>query len=135
MMNRLLMLHDYLAEVGAARPDFQPGTFDGALLTAGWVYRLTGDDPAAPFRNRYTSLRRGLAMMRKAGFATLADLAAAHAAPVPGWVSARAGDIALIVTGQDHCLGIVGVNHVHVAAPRGGLDVVPVDQAAKVFRP
>lgn len=135
MTDRLLLLHDYLREIGAARPAFQPGTFDGALLTAGWVARLTGEDPAARFRNRYTTFRRGLALLRKAGFATLEDIAAKHAAPVSGWMAARPGDIALITTNDLPCLGIVGVNLLHVASARGGLDVVPVDRAEKVLRP
>ena len=54
-------LYDYLAE--GARTPFAYGQHDCAMFAAGAVEAMTGTDPAAEFRSRYSTLRGGLHMV------------------------------------------------------------------------
>ena len=54
----------YLAD--AARKSYQPGVHDCALFSAGAVLAMTGVDLAAGWRGRYTTLTRGLRVLRHA---------------------------------------------------------------------
>ena len=58
-------LIEYLA--AAARRPFKPGHHDCALFAAGAVAAMTGTDFAAQWRGRYTTLRGGLRVIRRAG--------------------------------------------------------------------
>ena len=124
-------LGDYLAT--EARRPFEYGKSDCALFAAGALKAMTGFDPSAAYRGRYTSLRGGLRILRKDGFHDHVERAAALLAEVPPQ-RARVGDIAVVDTGDGPSLGMVQGEWIAVRT-LSGLGFVPVDQATCVFRP
>ena len=115
---------------------FAPGHADCALFAAGWLALRGGPDLAAGWAGRYATVEDGLALLAAEGFAGLPDLAAdAGLTELSGWMQARVGDIAFVAEGGHLCAGLVGGAHVHVLSPLGGLEVVPLDRAVRVFRP
>lgn len=133
MTNRVEHLNLYLRDWRSGT--LVPGARDCALFAADWIRLLTDRDPAQGFRARYTTVRGGLRMMRRAGWADIEAMAAAHAAPLPGWMHALPGDVALVRQDGSLCCGIVGGSVIHVLGPNGGLDFVPLSVAEKVYRP
>lgn len=133
-MSLMNSLHSFV-QARHGRP-LQAGVFDGAIFAADWIAEVTGEDPAAPFRGQYETFMEGLRLMRKAGYRSLAEIAAASCAPVAGgWMGAQTGDVALIDDGVIGCAGIVAGDHVIVVSPDGGLDFVAVSRAQEVYRP
>ena len=124
-------LGDYLAT--EARRPFEYGTSDCALFAAGALNAMTGTDPSAAYRGRYTTLRGGLRILRKDGFRDHVDRAAALLTEVPSQ-RAQVGDIAVVETSDGPSLGVVQGEWVAVRT-MSGLGFVPVDQAIRVFRP
>lgn len=121
----------YLGEV--ARKPLAYGTHDCALFAAGAVAAITGDDPAAPFRGRYTTLRGGLRVLRGAGYADHIDLARTLFAGIPVAL-ALPGDLAVIATPDGSSLGVVQGGSVYVLHPGGHLGLVPLTDASEAFR-
>jgi hypothetical protein len=130
-------LNDWQARLGAYLADcrarsFEIGRHDCALFAAGAVEAMTGHDPAAEWRGRYTTQRGGLRVLRRAGFR---DHIAAVAAqfpeiPVP---SALPGDLAVINTDDGPALGVMQGAAIYVLGP-GGLGLMPRNVAARAFR-
>jgi len=132
------MRTDWRARLGAylateARTPFEYGSSDCALFAAGALNAMTGSDPAANYRGRYTTLRGGLRILRKDGFRDHVERAAALLAEVPSQRS-RVGDIAVVKTADGPSLGVVQGEWVAVRT-MSGLGFVPIDQATRVFRP
>jgi len=132
------MRKDWRARLGAylaaeARRPFEYGKSDCALFAAGAVNTMTGSDPSAAYRGRYTTLRGGLRILRKDGFRDHVERAAALLTEVPPR-RARVGDIAALETPDGPSLGVVQGEWVAVRT-MNGLGFVPVDQATRVFRP
>ena len=132
------MRTDWRARLGAylateARTPFEYGRSDCALFAAGGLYAMTGSDPAANYRGRYTTLRGGLRILRKDGFRDHVERAATLLAEVSPQ-RARVGDIAVVETADGPSLGVVQGEWVTVRTMIG-LGFVPVDQAKRVFRP
>ena len=71
---------------------------------------------AAPWRGRYTTLRGGLRLMRRAGHADPIALVAAHFPPT---TTPRPGDLAVIATPEGPGLGVVQGTHVYAPAAIG----------------
>ncbi|MCQ0987553.1 DUF6950 family protein [Jiella marina] len=70
-------LHAFIDTV--KRREHHYGEFDCALgFASGLVDALTGEDPAAPYRGRYTTAVGAVRVMRNEGYQTLADLAGSH---------------------------------------------------------
>jgi hypothetical protein len=91
-------LDAHLAQA-AVRP-FAWGEQDCALFAAGAVAAITGEDPAAPWRGRYGSLRQGLQLLAaEAGVADHAALAARLLTEVPP-EEAQIGDVAVLDDGE-----------------------------------
>jgi hypothetical protein len=132
------MRKDWRARLGGylaaeARTPFEYGTSDCALFAAGALYAMTGSDPSADYRGRYTSLRGGLRILRKDGFRDHVERAAAlltEEAPQ----RTRVGDIAVVETSEGPSLGVVQGEWIAVRT-LSGLGFVPADQATRVFRP
>lgn len=119
-------LTDYLAAQALARP------VDCALWAAGAVEAMTGFDPAAAFRGRYTTLRGGLRVLRSAGFDDHIALIRHHFPEVDRH-QARPGDIAVIDGPSPQALGIVqGPAGVYVLTT-GGIGTVPIEAAQVYF--
>jgi len=132
------MRRDWRARLGAylateARRPFEYGTSDCALFAAGALNTMTGSDPSAAYRGRYTSLRGGLRILRKDGFRDHVERAAALLSEVAPQ-RMQVGDIAVVETADGPSLGVVQGEWVAVRTLTG-LGFVPVDQATCVFRP
>ncbi len=132
------MRSDWRARLGAylateARTPFEYGRSDCALFAAGGLNAMTGSDPAANYRGRYTSLRGGLRILRKDGFRDHVERAAALLAEVSPQ-RARVGDIAVVDTADGPSLGVVQGEWIAVRTMIG-LGFVAIDQAKRVFRP
>lgn len=91
-------LKDWRSRLHAAVEDARRRPFswegaDCAMFAADCVHAMTGEDPAARFRGRYTSAFGALRAMREAGFADLADAIGASFDEIhPS--RARVGDVA-----------------------------------------
>lgn len=102
----------------AAATPFRPGRHDCALFAAGAVAAMTGFDAAEPWRGRYTTLRGGLRVLRREGYADHLALVTAHLAPVhPAF--ARVGDLAAVEGMQGMALGVVQGARIYVLRPEG----------------
>ena len=116
----------------AARTPFNYGRHDCALFAAGAVAAMTGEDPAAGWRGRYTTLRGGLRVIRKAGHADHIAAAAAWFTEIPS-AFAQVGDLAVAPGDAGLALGVVAGAHVWVLRPEG-LGTVPLTMALRAFR-
>lgn len=116
----------------SARKPFQPGTHDCVLFAAGAVLAMTGQDMAAGWRGRYTTLSGGMRVLRKAGHADHVALAASLFAEVPV-AMAQPGDLAAVPTPDGLALGIVQGEAIYVLGP-GGLALVSLMTAQRAFR-
>lgn len=109
------------------------GQHDCALFAAGAVQAMCGVDLAAVWRGHYTTRLGGIRALRKAGFRDHIDLVERQFAAVPA-AQARAGDLAVVAGDDGPALGLVQGQMIYVLRPIGGLGLVPVAQAEKVFR-
>lgn len=130
-------LSAYVLTVRAAR--FAPGTFDCALLAAGAVEAMTGQDPAAAFRRRYRSVQGGLKRLRETGHDGIEAAVAALFPPVPVAL-AGVGDIAVlaaegpaVTAGAEVALGVVEGEHILVVTG-AGLGFGPLLSAQRAYR-
>ncbi len=129
---------DWRARLGAylateARTPFEYGKSDCALFAAGAVNAMTGSDPSATYRGRYSTLRGGLRILRKDGFRDHVERAATLLTEVSPR-RAQVGDIAVVDTSDGPSLGVVQGEWVAVRTMTG-LGFVPIGQAKRVFRP
>lgn len=118
-------LRDYLEAV--ARRPFKPGVHDCALFVAGGVEAMTGVDPAAEWRGKYRSLKKGRAMV-----GDMVALAADLLPEVPP-IFAQEGDVAVIDAGGEHAFGLVQGSLVYVLRPEG-LGFVSLTDVKRAFR-
>lgn len=115
----------------AAEP-FEPGKADCALFAAGCIEAMTGTDPAAEFRGRYSTLEGGFKRLMKAGFADLETMAEALLEEVPV-AYARVGDLAVLDSAEGPALGIVQGARIYVRS-EWRLATVSLLEARRVFR-
>lgn len=110
-----------------------PGQFDCMLFGAGGVEAVTGTDPAADFRGRYTTLKGGFRVLKNAGFLDHIACIDAHFARIPR-AQAIGGDLAA-VPGEDGtaAVGIVQGTLIYVLGPEGGLSLAPIEAALAVW--
>lgn len=127
-----MRLHDwehrltrYVTEV--ARSGFAYGEHDCALFAAGAVKAVTGIDPGAPWRGRYSSFKGGLKLVLKDGFADHVDIMRRHCPLIPS-SSVMPGDLAVIGTGRDAALGVVQGALIYVLRETG-LGLMPLGAA------
>jgi hypothetical protein len=110
-------------ETSAATP-FKTGTHDCALFWAGGVEAMTGIDPAADYRGKYTTFRDGKQLIG----GDLGDYAKRFFEEVPP-AMAQVGDLAMV---KGAC-GIVQGEHIYMLG-RGGIMTVPLTRATRAFR-
>lgn len=118
-------LRDYLETV--ARRPFKAGQHDCALFVAGGVEAMTGVDPAAEWRGKYRSLKKGRAM---AG--DMVAIAADLLPEVPP-IFAQEGDVAVLDADGEDAFGLVQGPLIYVLRP-DGLGLVPLTEAKRAFR-
>jgi len=123
-------LSTYLAT--QARTPFEYGRSDCALFASGAVDAMTGTDPAAEWRGKYTTLRGGLRVIRRAGFDDHIDATAAILAEVhPG--RAQIGDIVEVPGDAGPALGVIVGEWIAVRTPTG-VGYVPSTLAVRSFK-
>ena len=121
-------LTDYLASV--ARKPFEEGRRDCALFTGGGIEAMTGIDPFAEVRGRYTTTRGGLRIMRRMGFA---DHVAFLASLYPATDTPRAGDIAVFDTDDGPAVGLFQGQGIYAVTPHGvGIVSAPASKFLRV---
>lgn len=116
----------------ARQRPFEFGQHDCSLFAADCVAAMTGQDMAAKWRGRYATMKGGLRVLRKAGFADHIALAAAHFPEVPPLL-AQPGDLAVVPTDDGPALGVVQGEAVYVLGPNG-LGLVSIMSATRAFR-
>lgn len=95
-------LHDYLAALDGAV--FAWGTLDCALFSAGAVQVMTGHDPAAAFRGRYSTAGGATRALSRYGAGTLEATIASQFGEIQiGF--ARRGDAVLVGDTVGICVG------------------------------
>lgn len=136
-MNRQKNWRNRLHEVVEARRrvpfSFESG-FDCAIFVADCIAAMTGEDPAADFRGRYSSDIGAMRVIRNAGFANIADLVSSRLDEIAP-VRAQVGDVAFIPDESSFggALGIVigeQVACLHV----DGIGSVPRNLMTRAFR-
>ncbi len=126
-------LSDYV--LGAGNRPLVFGSFDCMLFAAGGVEAVTGVDLAADFRGRYTTVKGGLRVLKRAGFADQMTLMDARLGPRLGWVAGAPGDVAA-VPGADGlpAAGIVQGALIYTLGATGGLGMTALDTAIAVWK-
>ena len=122
-------LTQYVSRV--AREGFAYGRHDCALFAAGGVEAVTGTDPAAAWRGRYTTLAEGLRLIRAAGFDDHVA-AALHGFPAIPAARVMVADLAVVPAEEGLALGIVQGALIYVLRP-GGLGLVPLGTASTLL--
>lgn len=117
---------------GARVRPFQFGQHDCSLFAADCVAAMTGNDMAADWRGRYSTMRGGLRVLRKAGFDDHIALAASRF-PEVAPLMAQPGDLAVVPTDDGPALGVVQGEAVYVLGPHG-LGLVSILSASRAFR-
>lgn len=122
----------YMREV--SRRPFIWGEHDCALFAAGAVHAMTGEDFGAPYRGKYKTLRGGLRLLKRKGFANHAELAASLFEEVhPS--RANVGDLAAVEEDGHVALGVVQGPRVYVLRPgEAGVGTVDLLTASRAFR-
>jgi len=123
-------LHAWLLEI-SGQP-FEPGRHDCALFAAGAVAAMTGEDPAALFRGRYSTVRGGQRMLKREGHRDHVAFAAAQLDEI-NILQARPGDLAVTPGEGGDALGVVQGEWVYVLGPNG-MGMVPLSAATRAFR-
>lgn len=124
----------YIDEV--MKKPFVWGEHDCALFAAGAVQAMTGSDPAASYRDKYKTLKGGLGLLKRKGFANHADLAASMLEEIHP-AMAQVGDIAAVPLegGSFWALGLVNGPRIFVLRPdASGLGTVDLLAAKRAFR-
>lgn len=118
----------------AASRVFAWGVFDCVLFPADCVLAMTGHDPAAEWRGRYSDEAGARRLMAEAGgLPGLADRAGL--ARLPTWRFGRRGDAVLLRVAGNDSLGIVDLSGQSiVAATFRGTVRVPIAKSLQAWR-
>lgn len=93
---------------------FEWGVFDCALAVCDAVLAMTGVDPGAEFRGKYSTEKEALTLLGDGLGAFVAPICARHNWPEIRPTFAQRGDVVLIQNGDPlHALGIVGLDGRH----------------------
>lgn len=134
-MSRAKLLLDYLTSVRAEFAGIAPGQLDCALFAARWAEVCGVNTLCDQWAGKYQTLQEGRALLTRAGFADLGQLAAEHLTHVQGgWRNAEVGDIAVLREHGEVCLGIIGGVQIHVLGQKH-LHAVSLHRAQEVLRP
>jgi len=126
-------LHEVVEARRRAPFSFQEGR-DCALFVADCVHAMTGEDPAAQFRGRYTTDIGAMRVIRNAGFADLGDLVSSQLEEIAP-ARARVGDVAAVPVESPFgwVLGMV-IGEQVIAQDIDGLATFPRSAVIRAFR-
>lgn len=111
----------------------RPGRFDCGLFAAGAVEAMTGVDPAADLRGKYTCMDGIQQILSDAGHADHVAFVASLFEEMPV-AMARVGDLAAVPQEDRYGLGVVQGAEIYVLHVKGGLGTVPLTSAERAFR-
>lgn len=107
--------------------------YNCAMFLADCVMEMTGEDLAAPYRDRFSTLAEGIALLQADGYADLCDFMKTNLEEIHPMM-ARAGDVMVFTSDLTGWAGgIVNGERVTVLTPRG-LGNVSRDDAMRAFR-
>lgn len=87
---------------------FEYGFQDCALFVCNCIREMTGEDPAAGFRNRYSDRKGALRLLRNGGLEGIIEkIASEKQVPEIPPLFARRGDVVLVETSEGAALAIV----------------------------
>lgn len=112
---------------------FAYGEHDCALLWAGAIEAMTGQDLAAEWRGRYTTRLGGLRHLRKAGHDDHIALVEALFQKMQNPRFAQVGDLAVINTDDGMGSGVITGPFI-AALGEAGMQMLPMTQAKRVYR-
>lgn len=106
----------------------------GTGLVGSIVFAITGEDPAAPYRDKHKDAAGALRTMRKAGFANLGDMVGSMLEEMH-ISEAKIGDIAAVKSDSafGYALGVVNGERVFVLM-ENGIGTVDLLQCERAFR-
>lgn len=115
---------------GAARRPFSWAEFNCCLFAAAGVAALTGTDPAAPLRGKFTTRRQAYAALKRFASGGVPEIAGKIAAAlgcpeIPPRLAQR-GDVVLVDGTAGPALGLCAGAAVAVLKPEGGIGYVPI---------
>lgn len=119
---------------------FGYGQFDCCLFVCDAIQAITGTDPAAPFRDRYSSLKGARREMKEyCGSPSVANVvalvASRHGMPEIPPLCAGRGDIVLITRPPGFSLGLVALNGREiVVTAQSGLELISLSLAVRAWR-
>ena len=119
---------------------FEYGTWDCCIFVCDAIVAMTGVDPAASYRGKYSTRAGALhAISEQLGTASIqavaANAAAAHQMPEVPVPYAHRGDLVLIARGRDYSLGLVALNGSEViVASKRGLWRLPLSRAVRAWQ-
>lgn len=124
-------LTEYLSE--CASQSFRPGKLDCGLFFSGAVEVMTGDVIDKPLRGKYRTIEGAYKILKKMGFENHVEYVASLYPQREGILQAMRGDGAEVVDMDGNpALGVVQGEMIYVVG-LGGLGVVPLSQAKRVF--
>lgn len=124
-------LHAHIAAAGARGHVW--GANDCALFTCNWIRAISGHDPAAAFRGRYSTAKGSLRALRRYGQGELLATFSALMPPPVARLKARRGDACALWTEAGFALGLVADNRAVFLAPDKGLTLMPLTSLHSVF--
>lgn len=111
---------------------FSFGEHDCCLFAADWVLTCTGQDFAAPFRGRYATRAKAIAMLgARGGLEAVVTGALGEALPTP--FLAQRGDVVAVQTDEGLALGVCDGALAWFVGPHG-LAAQPMEAWAKAWR-
>lgn len=129
----LVRYDDWQARLTVALMDNRVAPGDCAIFAANMVLAMTGEDYAAPFRKRYSTITGGIRKLRAAGYRDHISFVEYHF-PEIEVIDACPGDILVIDADEGLALGVMqGAAGVYVPTPRG-VGLVPRSAAIRAFR-
>jgi hypothetical protein len=111
------------------------GQNDCCLFAANWVAKLTGVDPAASLRGKYTTAAGAARIIKRRGGmqAMVGKICAGHGWPMVNPKLARRGDVVLIEQATGPALAVCMGEHAAAAGPNG-VSMVPTLSALAGWR-
>ncbi|MFN4296809.1 MAG: DUF6950 family protein [Brevundimonas sp.] len=124
------MLDRFLEEATARR--FRDGEWDCQLFPAEWVLRVTGLDPAAEWRGRYSTALGRERILKRGGGPLAVMTKGAESVGLQRTSEPKRGDIGLIRVGGRH-YGAVCLGGLWAVATSKGLAAVKPDEVERAW--
>lgn len=123
-------LSSYIA--ASMRRPFAWGSHDCVMFAAGAVEAMTGHDPAATHRGKYSTPKGAAGVLKRAKAKTPADLAAALLPEIPVAL-VGIGDVVAVSQDDGEALGIFQGAGAYAPGPQG-VGILPAHRITRAFK-